>query len=157
MPFDRELARVISDTFRQTVTNRLDAQQRLDFERLLQQLFGVKNLRNVQLWTRPGAQQRNFIYDRLGERELDLRVFLADRFIQSAMPTFPVKTKGFELPASNKTAFDIFKWLNDSWIRAYCTRIFISGNRFFIEYAADSNTPQETPDLDSPEFEDLVA
>ena len=157
MPFDRELARAISDTFRQAVTNRLDSQQRIYFEGLLQQLFGIKNLRNVQLWSRPGTQQRKYIYERLGEQELDLRTFLADRFIQNVMPIFPTKTKGFELPTSSREAFQIFKWLNDGWIRAYCTRIFITGNRFFIEYAADSDSPQETPDLDSPEFDDLVA
>ena len=157
MSFDDQLARSVSDTFRQVVTDRLNSEQRLGFERMIQVMFAVPNLRNVQLWTRFGTQQRNFIRRGLGEQELDLRLFLADRFIQNAVPNFPTKSHGFPLSNDPQVVKDFFKWLNDPWIRAYCTRVFILGNRIFVEYAADSDNPSFIPDLDSDEFEDLVA
>lgn len=156
MPFDAELARAISDTFRTAVTNRLNDFQRLSFERLIQQLFGIKNLRNVQLWTRPGVQTRNFINRNLGEYELDLRTFLADRFIQLGEPTAPVKRRPFLLPVDDAGAKKFFDYLNDNFIREYCTRIFCTDRFIIIEYLADSDTPLEMPDLDSPEFDDIV-
>ena len=156
MPFDQQLANAISNTFRATVANRLDSAQRGYFEALLQRIFGVKNLRNVQLWTRYGQVQRQFINNRLGEYELDLRTFLADRFVQPAFAMFPVKAKRFQLPVSNSDAKKFFDYLNDNYIREYCTRIFIEGTGIYIEYAADSDTPNQVPDLDSPEFDDVI-
>ena len=156
MPFDQQLASAISNTFRSAVTTRLDDVQRSSFESLLQRIFGIKNVRNVQLWTRFGTQQRNIINRNLGEYELDLRTFLADRFIQIAEPNFPVKLKRFQLPVSDSDAKKFFEYLNDNFIREYCTRIFIEGTGIYIEYAADSDTPNEMPDLDSPEFDDIL-
>lgn len=156
MPFDPQLAQVISDRFRQVCSERLTIENRLEFETLLQRILGIKNLRNVQLWTRYGAVQRNIINRNLGEHELDLRVFLADRFIQNAAPFFPVKTKSFQLPANDETARKFLLYLNDNWIREYCTRIYTTSFFVIIEYAADSNTDIDQVDLDSDEFADLV-
>lgn len=157
MPFDPQLAQAISDQFRLVCASRLTDENRIEFERLLQKILGIKNLRNVQLWTRYGEQTRNFINRGLGEYELDLRVFLADRFIQAVPPFFPVKTRPFQLPATDETARKFLLYLNDNWIRAYCSRIYTTSFFAIIEYAADSNTGVDQIDLDSDEFEDLLA
>ena len=156
MPYDSELARVISGQFRSAVSLRLDATQRAGFERMLQILFGIRNLRNVQLWTRFGAQTRDFINRGLGELELDLRTFLASKFINNVEPTFPTKRKPFQMPLDNVAVRKFFEYITDNFIREYCTRIFVEGRFIIIEYASDSDTPAETPDLDSPEFEDIT-
>lgn len=156
MPFDAPLAAAISNTFRVSISLRLNTPQRTFFESLLQDWFAVKNLRNVQLWTRLGVQTRNFISRNLGRLEMELRVFIADRFIQTVPPTFPVKRKVWLMPPDSNTAREIFSWFQDPYIRAYCTRIFFEGLFFVLEYAADSDTPQEEVDMDSPEFDDLI-
>ena len=156
MPFDSNLAAVISNQFRSAVTTRLSDLQRLNFEDLLRILLGVKDLRNVQLWTRFGRQTRNIINRSLGEFELDLRTFLASKFINLGTPSFPVKQKPFLLPISLSNAQKFLQYITDNFIREYCTRIYIEGSFIIIEYAADSDTPTETPDLDSPEFEDIL-
>ena len=157
MPFDPEQAHAISEAFRSRVTNDFDSTQRLEFERLLQTTFGIKNLRNVQLWTRPGTQTRDFINSRLGQKELETRLFLADRLLVTQTPPFPTKERGFELSGDNKNAQKFNQYLQDNYIREYGTNLFVSGNRIFIRYAADSDNPNEVPDFDSPEFDDLVA
>lgn len=156
MPFDPQLARAISDRFRQVCVERLTNENRLEFESLLQRVFGIKNIRNVQLWTRYGSTQRNIINRNLGERELDQRVFLADRFVQNALPFFPVKTKPFQLPADDETARKFFIYLNDNYIREYATRIYTTSFFVILEYAADSNTDVDQVDLDSDEFADVL-
>lgn len=155
MAFDSELAKVMSDNFRATVSTRYDSEQRLEFERLLQATLGIKNLRSVQLWTRYGASERDFINSRLGEYELDLRTAIADVVINNAQPTFPTKEIAFVSPISGEDARRFTLYMNDEYVRAYATRFFPSGRSFVLEYAADSNTPVERPDLESPEFDDL--
>jgi hypothetical protein len=156
MAFDADLANAISNTFRVTVINRLNTPQRTFFEQLLQVWLGIKNIRNVQLWTREGAQTRQFINNRLGEVELDLRVFIATKFIQGDFYTSPVKQKCWRMPPTFEIARDSLKWFFDPYIREYCTRIYFADLFFCIEYAADSNTPPESINLDSPEFDDVL-
>lgn len=156
MAYDAALAAAISNTFRATVTTRLNTPQRAFFEDLLQRWFGIKNLRNVQLWTRPGAVTRNFINRNLGEFELDLRVFVATKFIQGDFYGRPTKTKCWRMPPTDEIARMSFLYFQDEYINQYCTRIYFEDLFFCIEYAADSDNEIEEIDLDSPEFEDLV-
>ena len=156
MAFDPALAKAISDTFRLVCSTRITLAQRRDFEFFLRFWFGLKNIRNAQLWTRYGAVERNFINNRLGQFELDLRVFVAEKFINNATASFPVKEKAFRLPADDSKAKLAFEYFQDSYIRAYCTRIYFEGNFFFIEYAADSDADVPDIDLDSPEFDDIL-
>lgn len=156
MAFDSELAETISNTFRATIFLRLNNQQRSDFEYLLQSWLGIKNLRNVQLWTRQGAVTRNFINRGLGEVELDLRILIASKFINNAEPTFPIKTKCWFRPLDSSDAQNSFQYLTDNFVREYLTRIFFTEFSFCLEYAQDSGTPTTEIDLDSPEFEDLI-
>lgn len=156
MSYDPQLAKVISDNFREAVSTRLGGYQRQEFEYMLQSILGVKNLRNVQLWTRYGVRQNNFINRRLGQYEMGLRTFIADRFIQNIEPSFPVKRKPFTLPMEVSDYKKILQYFNDSWIRNYCTRIYFSNITFIIEYAADSNVDLEPIDIDSPEFDDVL-
>ena len=156
MAFDPQLARIISSRFRQACSERLTSENRISFESLIQRILGIKNIRNVQLWTRYGAVQRDIINSRLGEYELDIRVFLADRFIQNAAPFFPVKTTLFQLPANDETARKFLLYLNDNWIREYCTRIYTTSFFVVIEYAADSDTDIDQIDIDSDEFADIL-
>lgn len=156
MPYDAELGRVISAQFRAASSTRLDSLQLNGFERLLQILFGLRNLRNAQLWTRFGTQTRDFINRGLGELELDIRTFVATKFINNIEPMFPVKRKPFQFPVDSASVRKFFEYITDNFIREYCTRIFVEGRFIIIEYASDSDTPAESPDLDSPEFEDIT-
>lgn len=156
MTFDPQLAKVISDNFREAINTRLGGYQRQEFEYMLQAILGIKNLRNVQLWTREGAVKRNFISRNLGQYEMSLRIFIADRFIQNIEPSYPVKKKPFTLPLETSDYRKILQYFNDQWIRNYCTRIYFSNITFLIEYAADSNVEIEIIDVDSPEFDDVL-
>lgn len=156
MAYDPQLAAAISQTFRSAVTLRLTTSQRASFEFLLQSWLGIKNIRNVQLWTREGAVTRDIINSRLGQYELDLRILIATAFINNVEPQYPVKRKSWLLPADNNIARESFAYLNDPYVTQYLTRIFFTEFFFVIEYAADSDTPPEEIDLDSPEFDDLI-
>ena len=156
MSFNQEQAFLLSQAFRTQMVTRLNITQRDGFERLIQVVFGIKNLRNVQLWTRFGTQQRNILNRALGELELDARTFLVDRFLVQQEPPFPVKRKCFRIPTTNEDARTFSLYLTDSYIRAYATRILVDGLFICIEYAADSNNPNELIDLDSPEFDDVL-
>lgn len=156
MPYDQQLGDALSATFRATCSTRLNQFQLNGLENLLLQLFAVRNIRNAQLWTRFGTQTRRFIRPGLPELELDTRAFFADRFIQNVEPGFPVKQKPFLMPLDNQNARTFFNWINDSWIRNFCTRIYCEGLFIIIEYAADSDTEVEQVDLDSEEFEDVL-
>ena len=156
MTFDRLLAQVISDNFREAITFRLGGYQRGEFELMLQAILGVKNLRNVQLWTRYGVQTRDFISNRVSEPGLGLRVFIATKFINNTEPSYPVKRKPFSLPMDTQDYQKIFMYFNDPWIRAYCSRIYFENIFFYIEYSADSNVDNETINMDSPEFDDVL-
>ncbi len=156
MAYDAELAAAISNTFRATVTTRLNTPQRAFFEELLMRWFGIKNLRNVQLWTRQGAVTRNFINRNLGEFEMNLRTFVATKFIQGDFYGRPTKTKCWRMPPDDLIARQSFLWFQDDYISQYCTRIYFQDLFFCLEYAADSDNDIEEIDLDSPEFDDLV-
>lgn len=156
MPFDASVATALSNAFRSACTTRLTSPQLLEFERLLQSILGIKNLRNVQLWTRFGSVQRNIINRNLGEYELDYRTWIVLKFLRYEEPSFPVKRKPFLMPLSSDSYKKISEYFNSNWVREYGTRIFFTDYFFIIEYAADSNTGEEEVDLDSPEFEDLL-
>lgn len=156
MPFDSVQAGVISDNFRTAVSNRFDSEQRLEFEKLLQISLGIKNLRNVQLWTRFGVSERNFINRNLGEYELDLRSTIAFLVINRSSPSAPTKEVAFVSPITDFDAKRFVEYLNDEYIRAYSNRLFPSGRSLILEYLSDSGTEIEKPNLDSPEFDDVV-
>lgn len=156
MAFDSVQAKIISDNFRRTVDNRFDSEQRLEFERLLQISLGIKNLRNVQLWTRYGTQERDFINSRLGEYELDLRTTIAFLIINTATPSAPTKEIAFVSPVNDNDAKRFVTYLTDEFVRAYSNRLFPSGRALILEYLADSGVEVEKPNLDSPEFDDLL-
>lgn len=102
MPFDEARGNEISQQFRSAVTVRLENYQRSLFEGLLQQLFAVRNRRNVELWTRFGTSQRRFVRPGIPELELDTRVFLATKFISLEIAAYPVKVKCFLLPTDDE-------------------------------------------------------
>ena len=156
MPFDSLTARAISDAFREFVSDDLTDEQRTNFERLLQAVLGIKNLRNVQLWTRRGAIQRDFINSRLTEFELDLRTWIARKLLSPIPPAFPVKTRRIPLPFGDKAAQTFVKYATQNYIREYSTRLYFGVNSLIIEYAADSNVENEEIDLDSDEFSDIL-
>lgn len=157
MPFDAEEALVVSNAFREAVTNRLSTPQRAMFELMLQRWFALKNIRNAQLWVRPGQVQRNFINDRIGQLELETRYLVANLFVNQGTAPFPTKVKAWSLPLNEGDIKKTFEWLNDNYIREYAWRMYFTDFFFIIEYAADSSTPNALPDFDSPEFEDLVS
>lgn len=156
MPFDPIAASNLSNLFRSACTTRISTLALSRFEFVLQGLLGIKNIRNVQLWTRFGVVQRNFINRNLGQYELDLRTFIAEKFINPLEPNFPVKRKPFFLPITNSELEKLNLWLQDNWIREYTTRILVDETALIIEYSADSSDDPDEIDLESPEFEDVI-
>lgn len=156
MAYDAELAAAISNTFRATVTTRLNTPQKIFFETLLQSWFGLKNLRNAQLWTREGMQTRNFINRNVAQFEMILRVFVASRFIQADNANRPTKTKCWRMPPDNSIAQESFGYFQNPYIYAYTHRIYFQDLFFCIEYYAESDMPDDQVDVDSPEFDDLI-
>jgi hypothetical protein len=118
--------------------------------------FGLKNIRNAQLWTRQGAVTRDIINRNLGEFEMNMRLFVADKFIQNIPPNFLVKTKVWQMPPDDENARQSFEWFQNEYIYAYTSRIFFTDLFFVLEYAQNSDTPLDVIDVDSPEFDDLL-
>lgn len=156
MPFDPNLAVVISNAFRSAITTRLSDEDRRYFEAMLQAWTGIKNIRNVQLWTRFGTVQRNFINSRLSDRDLDFRLFIAQSFITTGIPNYPTKTHVWSMPPTNDINQKTYNWFNEPFIRAYTHSIYFEGAFFVVRYAASSSTPNSNVDFDSDEFADLV-
>lgn len=156
MPYNPALSRALSDAFREFCSDELEVIDLRAFESLLQQVFGVQNIRNVQLWTRRGAIQRNFINNRLGEYEYDTRVWIVEKLLNPFVPSFPVKTKVLSTPSSPESANTFRKYINDNWIREYGTRIYFENGNLNIEYSADSSNNPDELDLESDEFSDVL-
>lgn len=156
MPFNPAVAANLSEAFREFCSEELDLPSLRDFETLLQRTLGIANLRNVQLWTRRGAQQRNFLNNRLGEYEYDTRVWIVEKLLNQIEPNFPVKTRVIREPSSIDASNTFRKYINDNWIREYTTRIYFENGSFLIEYSADSSNNPDELDLDSDEFSDIL-
>lgn len=156
MAYNQAVATVVSDAFRSAVETRLLMSERLELEKLLQSVLNIKNIRNVQLWTRFQATQRNFINRNLGEYEMDLRMWIAEKFINNTAPTFPTKVRRFTTPMNTSDYQKFLQYATDNYIREYTTRIFFEASDLYIEYASDSDVNPDEIDLDSPEFDDIV-
>lgn len=122
---------------------------RLQIEKLMQVTFNVKNLRNVQLWTRRGAQTRNFVNPTLGALEIDMRIAFAQGVIEQRIPTFPVKLKEFDgyLEANGQK---LREYLQSDYVRLAVSRIlFNPEGECALEYDAYGNGyPEDPPDED---------
>lgn len=156
MPYDAATSKNLSDAFREFCSDELEILDLRQWERLLQQVLGIANLRNVQLWTRRGAVQRDFINSRLGEYEYDLRVWIAERLLIQVEPNFPVKTRVIRPPFEAEESNIFRRYANDNWIREYTTRIYFENGNLNIEYSADSSNNPDELDLDSDEFSDVI-
>lgn len=156
MPYDAATSKNLSDAFREFCSDELEIIDLRVWESMLQQLLGIANIRNVQLWTRRGAVKRDFINNRTGEYEYDLRVWIAERLLIQVEPNFPVKQRVLTDPSSPESVNTLRRYVNDNWIREYGTRIFFEDGKFIIEYSADSSNNPDELDLESDEFSDVV-
>jgi hypothetical protein len=107
------------------------------------------------LWTREGAQTRQFINRNLGEFELDLRTQIATAFINTGTSPTPTKTKAWFFSLTNQDYASSFGYLTNNYVREYLWSIDVVSIALVFEWAADSDTRAEVPDLDSPEFEGI--
>lgn len=152
---DRPGMVALSNAFRAFFDNVSDF-AKLQIEKLIQVVFDVKNLRNVQLWTRRGAQQRNFINPTLGTLEIDMRIAFAQGVIEQRIPTFPVKLKEFDgfLESNGRK---LREYLQNDYVRLAISRIlFNPEGEAAIEYDAYGNGyPEDPPDED--DLEEFLA
>lgn len=121
---DRVGMATLSDQFRayaQTLSGFALAQ----LESTMQTTFGLKNLRNVQLWTRPGATTRNFINPRVGTLDLDMRIAFAQGILESRTPSFPTKITQFE-DFPDKNGLKLREYLSNNYTRSAMARILIN-------------------------------
>lgn len=137
----------LSSVFR-VYTSSLALGQLQYLEKAIQTAFDVKNLRNVQLWTRQGSTQRNFINPTLSTLEIEKRVAFAQALLESRTPTFPTKIKTWDgFPEAN--AKRLGQYLNDSYTRSAVTNIyFVAGDIQFVYDAYGYGYDDEVIDED---------
>lgn len=149
--------KLISDQFRETVSA-LPSVARLNLEFTLRDLLGYKDVRNIQLFTRFGKQQRDFITEKKDPAEKQLRTNLAALIIRGQFTTNkPTKEKFF--PADKRGAENakkLEKYLTDDFTAQAGYKIGIDGGSgaFFYEYFNDSDDQDDASTEISPE--DLI-
>ena len=121
---DRPGMVLLSNQFR-AYTQTLSSFALSTLERAMQIAFGVKNLRNVQLWTRAGATTRNFINPNLGTGDLEARVAFARALLEDRTPGFPTKVAEFDsYPEQNGRK--LREYLANEYTRSALSRILVS-------------------------------
>lgn len=120
-----------------------------NLERQMKDAFSIKNLSNVQKWTRSGVIQRNFINASSNSLDLDMRISFARGLLEQRPPGMPVKVKEFtDMVANNGKK--IREYLQNDFVRKQLKRVFldpIGGIAF--EYDASSNVePDDSFDED---------
>lgn len=131
---DRDGMAALSSVFR-AYTSSLPTTQLQYIERAIQQAFDVTHLRNVQLWTRSGATQRNFVNPRLSTLEIEKRVAFAQALMETRTPTFPTKEKTWDgYPDDN--ARRMGQYLNERYTRSAVTNIYFNAGDISFVYDA---------------------
>ncbi len=120
----------------------------------LQNAFGIRNIRNVQLWTRQGTQQRNIINSRLGAMELEMRVALVRGLLNESPISVPTKVASIEGRSSLLTQ-RLGRYLQDNYTRDNLIKIVVSPSGLLYIYDAYGTGDDEIPDESSDEFEDI--
>ena len=121
---DRPGMVLLSEQFR-AYAQTLSAFALSTLESTMQVAFGVKNLRNVQLWTRVGAVQRNFINPSIGTNDIDSRIAFVRGILEDRVPSFPVKIAEFDsFPTQN--GLKLKEYLANPYTRSALSRILIN-------------------------------
>lgn len=94
-------------------------------ERTMQYGFGVKNLRNVQLWTRDGSVTRNILNSSISGKELDSRLAFVQGLLETRTPTFPTKIKELD-NYDMQNGLKLAEYLSSPYIRSALARILIN-------------------------------
>ena len=144
----------ISDAFR-TKFQQLEPEYRLEYEQILQSAFGLKNIRNVQLWTRNGTQQRNFLNTSVAPLELEARLTFAMAFLNETPPTSPQKETEITGSAKRKGQ-RLREYLFNDYTRDAATIITLEGGEILYAYTADSSGGDLADDELSDEFDDFL-
>jgi hypothetical protein len=157
MPDTRYTA--LNDLFRAKISS-LPTSLRNDFEKVIQHTLGIKNLRNVQLWTRDTATRRSFINESNSPDVRALKIKLAENIIQGDIPTNePIKNKTFTDADNIATrARNLKSYLLGSYtgINGRGIKFNTSENTFSYIYAADSsNYMDDSDDLTEEELNEL--
>ena len=121
---DRSGMIVLSAQFR-ALTTTLSPFALSQLEGAMQVAFGVKNLRNVQLWTRDGATTRNFINPSLSSDDLDRRIAFARGLLEDRTPGFPTKIAAFE-DFPQKNGLKLREYLSNPYTRSALSRILLN-------------------------------
>jgi len=143
----------LSGLFRQFCSN-LSSFALNTLEKTIQVAFNIKNLRNVQLWTRAGAVQRNFVNASTSPLELSMRIEFAQGLLEQRQPNVPTKIKefdGFTEAAGKK----LREYLQNDYVRQNTRRILINPDgTLAIEYDTygDSVGEDELDEDDLDEF-----
>jgi len=146
---DRPGMVALSDQFR-TYAQTLSGFALAQFEATIQTTFGIKNLRNVQLWTRSGSTTRNFINSNVSTLDLDMRIAFAQGILEARVPTFPTKVKSFD-GFPDKNGLKLREYLSNNYTRSAMARILVNpdgsigyeydvyGNGFVDEYVDEDD------------------
>lgn len=121
---DKATLTLLSNEFRNYCSN-LSQFALGTLERTLQYGFGVKNLRNVQLWTRNGATTRNILNSSISGKELDSRLSFVQALLETRVPTFPTKIKELD-NYDMQNGLKLAEYLASPYIRSALARILVN-------------------------------
>lgn len=112
-----------------------DVNTRNATELVMKDVFEVRNLRSVQLWTRFGSAQRNFINPSISLRDFERRVAFAQALLETRTPNFPVKVKTFDNFLEGN-AKKLSQYLDNDYTRSALTQITIAPESITFTYDA---------------------
>lgn len=159
MAITRQERIFLSEQFRNYCSN-LPINALRELENTLLTTFQVKNIRNVQLWTRSGVQTRNFLPTNSSSSEFLQRYNLCKAILDQRPISFPVKIADLRGNAISK-GNSLRDYLTDPYFVGYD---FLGGALFKIQvgtkgeiiiiYLADSNNDDAPIDIDASDSDD---
>lgn len=120
----------------------------------VQLTFGIKDIRNVQLWVTQSATRRNFINRSVSPLELEMR----EAFVRGLINNVPSPTiqKVSEFPPQpERAARKLRQYLAEDFTREACTSIGFLPDKVLYTYDADSSAFEDIDDDASDEFEEI--
>lgn len=146
--------KALSDSLR-TFYRELDFADKPAFEQLLQSTFGLKNVRNAQLWVTDNQVKRNFINGNLGALERNMREAFMRGILQSKPQESPSKQfVSDDVP--RKAGQKLRKYLFDDYTRQNVLSIEFNGGTLTFAYESYGSGIEESNDLSTDEFGDIA-
>jgi len=146
--------KALSDSLR-TYYRELDVADKPLFDKLLQETFGLKNVRNAQLWTTDGQTKRNFVNGNLSPLERNMR----EGFMRGILGSKPQESPTKEFVSDDnptKAGKKLRKYLFDDYTRQNVLSIEFQSGVLTFSYESYGSGVEESGDLSTDEFGDIA-